>query len=146
MLTTRKRYIEQLKKHALMLAQSNPINADVLNAWADKGLERLEKQGRLVTDQQYSDHRSGRTLKTGDEVRYIGPERSETTNDGHSTVRPHGQEGTIVKTEARGNQTLVTFRPNPNAAETRIVDLVVLSGSRGYFHLERLIRQANAIT
>lgn len=129
-----------------MLAQNNPINADVLNAWADKGLAKLAEQGRLITDQQYDDHRAGRMLKEGDAVRYIGPERAETAVDGHTTVRQHGQEGTIVKVEPSGNKSLITFRPNPNAAETRIVDLVVLSGSRGYFHLERLIRQTNAIT
>ena len=128
-----------MRDNAMALSQNNIIEADRINAWADKSLEKLEKQGRLITEQQFQDHRARRVLQVGDKVRYIGPERSETIDAGLVVVRPHGQTGTITGTKKRGDQALITFRPDANALTTRIVDLVVLSGTRGYFQLERIV-------
>lgn len=140
MLTTRDRYIAMMRSYAMALSQSSVIEADRLNNWADRGLEKLEEQGRLVTEAQYQDHRARRILQVGDRSKYIGPERSETLSDGLVVMRPHGQTGAVVHVKAQGAQSLITFRPDANALTTRIVDLVVLSNTRGYFQLERLLR------
>ena len=96
MLTTRERYIAMMRNSAMMLSQSSVIEADRLNNWAELSLEKLEKQGRLITEAQFLDHRARRILQVGDRAKYICPERSETLTDGLVILRPHGQMGTII--------------------------------------------------
>jgi hypothetical protein len=135
--TTRERYLTQLEDNARVLTQDRTLNTKPLHNWANRNLTKLAEQGRLVSERQYQDHRQRRVLRVGDRVQYVGPDRVEDTTDG-SYTRPQGQQGTISKTERRGAETLVTFRPDAAAPVQRVVELVVLTNTPGYFTLERL--------
>lgn len=132
--TTRERFLKRVIEHG----REVQARQAVVSRWAERSLEKLEQQGRLVTERQYQDHRRRRILTQGDRARYVGPERVEAIDTG-TYVRPHGQEGTIVKTERRGGETLVTFRPDVPAPALQVVELVVMTGTPGYFTLERLL-------
>lgn len=134
---TRERYLERMRETAVALAAGQDINAGPINAWAKRGLDQLAKQGRLVTEQQYQDHRRRRLLRVGDRARYIGPDRVESV-EGIDYTRPHGQQGVITDVKRKGGGFLVTFRPDEPAVSTHVVDLVVLTNTPGYFTLERL--------
>lgn len=134
-LTTRDRYINLVSDQIAMRSRpEQPVDKTAIETWATRQLERLKEQGRLVTEQQYQDYRSGRRLKVGDAVKYIGDERAETASDGKTYIRPKDQVGRIVAEK----DNVFTFRPDANAAETRIVDLQVRFDTPGYFLLERL--------
>lgn len=135
--TTKERYLAQLNENARALTQDRILDANPLQRWAHRSLEKLAEQGRLVNEQQYQDYRQRRVLRTGDRAQYVGPDRVEDTPDG-VYARPHGQYGTITKTERRGAKTLVTFRPDVPAPALRVVELVVLTDTPGYYTLARV--------
>lgn len=130
--TTRDRYREQVRLQAYTM-HPNP-NKEVIERWTERQLAEMEKQGRLVTETQYRDKLRGRLLREGDRVRYIGPDRDETLPDGRVVHRPNGQTGSIVEVTPKGR---VTFRPDAPAPVARIVDLVVMTDTPGYYTLER---------
>lgn len=136
---TRERYLDKMRETAVAMSAGRDLNTGPINAWAQRGLDKLAAQGRLVTERQYQDHRRRRVLQPGDRARYIGPDRVEQV-DGGDYTRPHGQEGTIQNIQRKGGQFLITFRPDTPAPVQHVVDLVVLTNTPGYFTLERLAR------
>lgn len=137
--TTRERYLKRMRDTSIALAVGQDINVGPIEAWAKRGLEKLAEQGRLITEQQFLDHRQRRLLRVGDAVAYVGPDRDERTNDGTAIVRPHGQTGRVIDVKRHGGEFLITFRPDATAATARVVDLVVRTNTPGYFSLERIV-------
>ena len=135
---TRERYLQKMRDTAVAMAAGRDLDTKPINAWAQRGLDKLASQGRLVSEQQYQDHRRGRILRPGDPVRYVGPDRIEQTDEGAYT-RPQGQTGTVHAVARKGGELLITFRPDALAPVQRVVDLVVRTNTPGYFTLERVV-------
>jgi hypothetical protein len=137
-ITTKERYLKQLRAAALTQGNNHTLPETALNAWAQSSLNKLEAQGRLVSEQQYLDQKNKRVLAQGDRAKYIGPDRVEHTEDGAFT-RVAGQLGTVQSVQnGPGNTFIVTWRPDSTAATTHVVELVVRTGTSGYFTLERV--------
>lgn len=136
--TTRERYLRQVEQHAASLAQRMVLDTTPMKRWAERALEKLKGQGRLVTEAQFRDYRSNRVLRVGDRAMYVGPNRVEDTENGPFT-RPHGQLGDIVAVERRGAEFIVTFRPDATAATAHVVELRVITNTPGYYTIQRVI-------
>jgi len=108
---------------------------ELIERWIKHRIEVARENKILMTNQQYSDHKTGRGFQKGDAARYIGNERSEHCKDGETRVRKNGQTGCITSVVIDGNTDIVTFRPYnyPDEAE-----LVVREGTPGYIDLERM--------
>lgn len=134
--TTRERYLAQLQETAMVMSSGQLISQGPIEAWAKRSLEQLERQGRLVTEQQFRDRR--RVFKVGDRARYVGEDRAEQVS-GEAYVRPHGQTGQITQAKPVGGEYLITFTPDATAATQHIVALQVRTNTPGYFALERVL-------
>lgn len=133
---TRDRYLAQIQNTALALTQDRTLDTDPVNAWAERCLKQLKRQGRLVSERQYQDHLHGRVLQEGDRARFVGDTREEHLGKTHYT-RPHGQAGSVTQVKRQGGEYLITFRPDAPAPVQSVVELVVRTNTPGYFTLER---------
>lgn len=101
--------------------------------WVRQCLARKTKEGALITQVQFDDLRNGRVLQVGDEARYVGPTRVERTDHGNFE-RTTGQLGSVVRVTAVTGSSLIVWRPY---GDGDVVELIVATGTPGYFTLER---------
>lgn len=115
-----------------------PYNQNVIDKWIEQRIQTAREQGLLLTDQQYSDFKNGRTLQRGDRARFIGATRKEKCRDGAVRTRKTGQIGTITAVTQDKETSIVTFTPEVGEDETDSVRLTVRENTPGYWALERL--------
>lgn len=144
--TVKKRTMFDGEEAALIenLQKSQVSSSSARETWIKRLIEMARRRGRLMTSQQYADHLLGVKMQVGTPCRYIGPDREETSENGHLVIRPHGQRGVItdVREERRGRA--LVFHPHdairpitPPDAEPVFVDLVVREHTSGWLQLER---------
>lgn len=129
--------IEELSRHRVLTKEAR-------EAWVQKLLSIARKRGRLMTPQQYDDYLLGVRLQPGMNCRYIGPTREETSENGQTVVRTHGQRGVIVQSIEDRIGRILVFHPHdavkptiPEDAEAVFVDLQVREYTTGWLQLER---------
>jgi hypothetical protein len=130
---------DELRKKFSATELTDAQREEVAKRWIDQQVKKAHQRGYLMTDLQYADFESGRSLKVGDKARYIGPDRKEPLKgESNEVLRPQGQRGTIthVYDDGHGGR-IVTFRPSV-ASEDHVVDLQVREGTPGFLVLERL--------
>jgi hypothetical protein len=81
--------------------------------WIEARIEDAKRAKRLVTERQLVDLRRRRELQVGDKVRYIGPQRLETSPvTGRGILRLTGQTGTITRVQKTGSRSVFSFMPD----------------------------------
>lgn len=122
------------------------FDAPEYQQWIDNLVEKTRRNGLLVTTQQLADFKAARPLKQGDKVRYIGPQRLETTRAGKKYLRRTGQVGRITDVvQGQDGLPILTFRPDvPKEVQSAhgpdmfVAELQVKALTVGYWTLERI--------
>ena len=149
--TIRQQVMESLQSKRVAAADGkgefNPaeLESPAYRKWIQDRIDAARRDGRLLTDQQYADLMVHRELRVDDRVRYVGPERLETSPaTGKQVLRPFGQTGLIIKVEFGAGRKIYTFLPhipqNVRDAAAAGLDVEVLQlVTRAWQELERLV-------
>jgi len=113
------------------------IEGPEFDAWVSQCVDHARTNGTLLTETQYQDYRHQRSLREGDKVRYIGPDRTETPSSGSVITRPTGQTGVITAVESTRYGDIVTFTPEVPAAQ--VDGEIVLLRTHNWRLFERLL-------